>query len=240
MSRTLTIEVAESDGRYSAVVREIEGGRVEGDSIGEVLERLERLLERTLAPAGDGELLEPEERFERVEDPDAAPLRELAVDLDEVAMAMDNRERSMMDHYLDIETGQTVVTDESFDLDDEDEGDEEGTDLPEWQKSQQEQYRLMRSNPDRFDRIPEADPHEAYRLMEDFVGRIRNASAQRRLASAITGNGAFRRFKDALSAYPELRKTWFEYEEGKKREWASDWLRGLGIKSTWRPPKRLS
>lgn len=240
MPLKLIIEIVAADGRYSASVRGTQGSHIEGDSIGEVLEQLEGLLEQKLAPAGE-ELLEAEEESEEVGDPDAPPLRELSVDLDAVAEGMDDRDRAVSDHYLDLETGEIVITEESFDFeddDDEEEDEEDAADLPEWQKDQQEQYHLMRSHPDRFERIPESDSHEAYRLMEDFISRVRNRSAQRRLASAIEGKGAFRRFKDALTAYPELRKKWFEYEAKKKREWASDWLRGLGIRSTWREPKQ--
>ena len=239
MSEKLTIEIVAANGRYSASVRGMQAGPFEGDSVGEVLEQLERLLEQKLAPAGD-ELLEPEEESEAVADPDAPQLRELSVDLDAVAEAMDDRDRAVSDHYLDLETGETVFTEESFDLegDDDEAEDEEDGALPEWQKSQQEQYRLMRSHPDRFERIPESDSHEAYRLMEDFISRVHNRSAQRRLASAIEGKGAFRRFKDALDAYPELRTKWFEYEAKKKREWAREWLDGLGIRSTWQQPDR--
>ncbi len=47
---------------------------------------------------------------------------------------------------------------------------------------------------------------EAYRDMEDFIGRVRQPKARDLLERAIAGRGAFRRFKDTLLDFPDLRQ----------------------------------
>lgn len=150
-------------------------------------------------------------------DPDAPPLRELLVDLDDLAMALDDHMRGEHEWYLDLKTGAVTMTHEDV-------GFESDEDNP-------------AENEERFEWIPQNEPSEGYRLMEGFVSRVKLRSAQDKLSAAIAGKGAFRRFKDTLFAYPELRDRWFEFEARIKRQWAAEWLEGLSIRSTWQPPK---
>lgn len=46
----------------------------------------------------------------------------------------------------------------------------------------------------------------AYRDMEAFIAALDDAAQADRLAIAITGRGAFRRFKDVLERWPECRQ----------------------------------
>lgn len=63
-----------------------------------------------------------------------------------------------------------------------------------------------------------------YGDMEDFAAQVRDASTRERLARALTGRGAFRRFKDALLAYPELRRSWFAFHDARSELRALEWL----------------
>jgi hypothetical protein len=63
-----------------------------------------------------------------------------------------------------------------------------------------------------------------YGDMEDFVGYVRDARARDRLERAIVGRGAFRRFKDALREYPELRRSWFSFHDARTERRAMEWL----------------
>lgn len=47
---------------------------------------------------------------------------------------------------------------------------------------------------------------EAYQDLEDFVARVRDPRPRGLLERAIAGRGAFRRFKDTLFEFPELRE----------------------------------
>jgi Uncharacterised protein family (UPF0158) len=44
------------------------------------------------------------------------------------------------------------------------------------------------------------------------------------LERAIAGRGAFRRFKDALLSYPELRRAWFAFHDARGERRAIQWL----------------
>lgn len=65
---------------------------------------------------------------------------------------------------------------------------------------------------------------EAYRDMQDFVARVADRRAADLLGRAIEGRGAFRRFKDALFEFPELRETWFKFHDVRMRRRAIEWL----------------
>ena len=67
--------------------------------------------------------------------------------------------------------------------------------------------------------------HEAYADMEDFATRIRDPRARDLLVRAIAGRGAFRRFKDTLLDFPDLREAWFQFHDARMRRRAIAWLR---------------
>jgi hypothetical protein len=64
-----------------------------------------------------------------------------------------------------------------------------------------------------------------YQDMADFANGITNEDAGRRLARAIRGNGAFRRFKDELhEEYPDLLPVWYAFRDARARCRAVQWL----------------
>jgi hypothetical protein len=64
-----------------------------------------------------------------------------------------------------------------------------------------------------------------YRDMADFADGISDERAGRRLARAIEGRGAFRRFRDELhEEYPELLPVWHAYRDTRARRRAVQWL----------------
>ena len=65
---------------------------------------------------------------------------------------------------------------------------------------------------------------EGYRDMEDFIARVHDPRARDLLQRAIEGRGAFRRFKDTLFEYPELRKAWFAFHDARAERRALEWL----------------
>lgn len=65
---------------------------------------------------------------------------------------------------------------------------------------------------------------EGYADMEDFIAQVRDPRARDLLERAIEGRGAFRRFKDTLFEFPELRKAWFAFHEARMTQRALDWL----------------
>jgi uncharacterized protein (UPF0332 family) len=73
----------------------------------------------------------------------------------------------------------------------------------------------------RIDPLPVA---VGYRDMEDFVGLVRDVHARDLLERALVGRGAFRRFKDALARFPELRRAWFAFHDARGERRAIAWL----------------
>ena len=64
-----------------------------------------------------------------------------------------------------------------------------------------------------------------YQDMADFAERISDEAAGRRLARAIHGKGAFRRFKDELhEEYPHLLPAWHAFRDVRAARRAVDWL----------------
>lgn len=69
----------------------------------------------------------------------------------------------------------------------------------------------------------------AYGDMEDFIGRVRDPRTRDLLERAIAGRGAFRRFKDALFEFPDLRQAWFAFHDARMDRRAIEWLAGHGL-----------
>ena len=64
-----------------------------------------------------------------------------------------------------------------------------------------------------------------YQDMADFADGITDERAGRRLARAIQGKGAFRRFKDELhEEHPDLLPAWYAFRDTRARRRAVQWL----------------
>ena len=75
-----------------------------------------------------------------------------------------------------------------------------------------------------------------YRDMEIFIDSLENDRVADRLARAIQGRGAFRRFKDVLADSPDLLERWYGFSDDRHRGRARAWLAGEGYASTLEPP----
>jgi Uncharacterised protein family (UPF0158) len=71
-----------------------------------------------------------------------------------------------------------------------------------------------------------------YRDMEWFISDIDHPEIQNRLSIAISGRGAFRRFKDTLSRWPDLMTRWFAFSDDRQRGRARAWLAYQGYAPT--------
>lgn len=68
-----------------------------------------------------------------------------------------------------------------------------------------------------------------YRDMEIFIGELTDPVLVDRLEIAISGRGAFRRFKDVLSRSPETLESWFAFSNERQRGRARAWLAQAGF-----------
>ena len=72
--------------------------------------------------------------------------------------------------------------------------------------------------------------HDGYRDMERFIATVTNPEIADRLQIAITGKGAFRRFKDVLSRWPEEFGRYVMLRDERQRGRARAWLAAEGYR----------
>jgi hypothetical protein len=81
----------------------------------------------------------------------------------------------------------------------------------------------------RYIGVPQADSHEGYRDMEDFIVTVEDERLQDQLWRAISGRGAFRYFKDVLHDHFHERERWFAFKDARLKQRVLDWLESEGI-----------
>ena len=72
-------------------------------------------------------------------------------------------------------------------------------------------------------------PAVGYGDMQDFVTHVREPRTREALERALAGRGAFRRFKDSLLEYAELRRAWFDFHDARGERRAIEWLLDRGL-----------
>lgn len=70
---------------------------------------------------------------------------------------------------------------------------------------------------------------EQYRMMERFIETVTHGPLKERLQDSIVGKGAFRRFKDVISRFPDERKRWFAFRDVLLHRYILEWLKGEKI-----------
>jgi predicted nucleotidyltransferase len=65
---------------------------------------------------------------------------------------------------------------------------------------------------------------EGYQDMAEFTASVPDPDVRDRLERAISGRGAFRRFKDELYDHPDLRAGWFALSNARMERRAARWL----------------
>jgi predicted nucleotidyltransferase len=83
--------------------------------------------------------------------------------------------------------------------------------------------------PDTWVEIDPVTSRESYRDMSDFTAGVQHRRAAALLDRAIDGRGAFRRFKNTLFEFPEVRDQWYRFRDARSRRRAVDWLAGAGL-----------
>lgn len=70
-----------------------------------------------------------------------------------------------------------------------------------------------------------------YGIMSDFIAGVEDINIAGRLRTAISGKGAFRRFREAVDEEDALRRRWLAYRTKRHYHLALDWLQELGLKA---------
>jgi hypothetical protein len=86
-----------------------------------------------------------------------------------------------------------------------------------------------------------------YGIMSDFIGSVEDINIAGRLRTAISGKGAFKRFRETVDEDDALRRRWMAYRTKRHYHLALDWLSSLkvdlarfslaGSDYDWQPPK---
>ncbi len=95
--------------------------------------------------------------------------------------------------------------------------------LPAWQQEALREAMNYLEHKNEYLRIIQLGNHEEYEMMENFIHDFPLLERQRdRLAYAIGGKGAFRRFKDTLLSM-QLADHWYSYRDSEYRRMAREW-----------------
>jgi Uncharacterised protein family (UPF0158) len=84
-------------------------------------------------------------------------------------------------------------------------------------------------------RIDPVSSREQYRWMERFIPMVDEPELRAKLAQAIDGKGAFRRFKDVLMSYAADRERWFTFRSERLRTFMEAWLTAHAMTAIARP-----
>lgn len=157
-------------------------------------------------------------------------MKKLQVNLNEIALIMEISDDFGSIRLFDTETGEIIdIPDEvmsAVESDDEDEIDH----LPEWEKDLIEIAKSVLSDEKgRYVDIPRKPSYESYNLMVEFADSVKDKNLKEKLVIALDGKGAFRRFKNVLSDYPEEEKRWYAFKDERLRQEVIDWLHSIGI-----------
>jgi hypothetical protein len=142
--------------------------------------------------------------------------RRLQVPMDEILDAMSSGGDEYVFFFLDLQTGRV---ESSLNPDFYGELDENETDFD----------RLYEEEPERFEEIPKYESREEYDLMCRFTDSVDEEDIRQRLDVALQGKGAFRRFRDVVFPYPDLKEKWFSMRQQALLEEALAWFESLGI-----------
>lgn len=83
-------------------------------------------------------------------------------------------------------------------------------------------------DPDRWLAVWCEGSRDAYGDMEDFIEGISDRDRADRLSIAISGRGAFRRFKDVLARWPCELDRWYAFSDERQRGRGRTWLAAAG------------
>ena len=145
-------------------------------------------------------------------------LRPLPVDLEELAMVLEGDPMDG-DGRVDLRTGEVW-----------------SRPAIEYARESGEESEDESDDTDRWLWVRNLGSRSGYRDMQEFIGTVGDPGRADRLAIAIEGRGAFRRFKDVLARWPGELDRYFAYSEERHRGRARSWLAEQGYRVAGSPP----
>ena len=128
--------------------------------------------------------------------------------------------------YINKNTGELItVTEEEANI--VDAGGEDDEFIPDWQRETLPKVREVLESDD-FVALPDKFEIHEYSIMERFCLSLSDEGLQDELLYVIRGNGAFRRFKDAIHR-KEIQDDWYRFRDESIKDIAIDFLESEGI-----------
>ena len=149
----------------------------------------------------------------------ALPVKLQAV-VDEMDMAGDEMTAS-----VNRETGELVTLGDeeiSYSKDD-----DHSRLIPEWQKEMVDQAKMVLADED-YVALPDQYEIHEYSIIERFCFSVSDERVQNALLRAISGRGAFRRFKDRIIE-EDVEQDWFAFRNEALKKIAAGFLESRGI-----------
>ncbi len=81
----------------------------------------------------------------------------------------------------------------------------------------------------RYRMLPQQDSRDGYWDMQEYIESLEDEHLRELLEVAIQGSGAFRRFKDTISRFPEAQENWFKFRDKREQRQRLDWLESEDI-----------
>lgn len=122
--------------------------------------------------------------------------------------------------FLNRKTGElVVVTSEDMEAA---EDDEPFDHLPEWERENIKIAIDVMDNFENYIELPSKYEINEYKIIEDFCLTVSDQLKQDSLLRAITGKGAFRRFKDKIIEF-NIEDQWYSYQNERFKQVAIKW-----------------
>ncbi len=105
---------------------------------------------------------------------------------------------------------------------------EEGDDdYPKWMEENIKLAKSYFEDDSNFIELPSQDDLDEYKIMEDFAHSLTDQHNQDKLLIALSGKGAFRRFKDTV-IFLGIADNWYKYRDEQYKEFVLEWCEMKG------------
>lgn len=125
--------------------------------------------------------------------------------------------------YYNKKTGQiSEIQVEYFGIAEESDEEDDFSEYKDWEQAAIKEAIGIIESWDDYIELPDKNEIHEYSIMEQFCYSIEDERLSNKLCNAISGRGAFRRFKDAIIRY-DLEDSWYTYKHNSLCEIARDW-----------------
>ncbi|MFC7062530.1 UPF0158 family protein [Halobacillus seohaensis] len=149
----------------------------------------------------------------------------MKIDLEEIAEQIDIQPEEWMT-FLDKKTYDFIEFSEEA-YQDAEEG-EPYDHLPDWQQVERSWADKVIGDELRFVRVPKKDKVEEYAMIEGFSLSIKDGEKRQEMLRAISGRGAFRRFRTLLEQWG-MDEEWYDFRDSEYKRIAKEWCEENGI-----------